>query len=148
MTTVFDSKAWGDTYHLEHENLARLDSKFTPRLVMGEETLRVFCKQLACCNVLHGRQYNKLHHIAHKCMVFLDDASVEQDHRYQTLKQSHSHVPGKDPRGTTLIFTSIALLSNLCWCTKLDWKIAPAADGTHNMFQSTLQTSHYGSCPH
>jgi hypothetical protein len=135
ITTVFDSKAWRDTYRLEHENLTKCHSKFTPRLVMGEENVQAFCKQLTSHKVLHGRQHSKFHHVPHKDMVFSDDATVEHDPRYLTIKHSPSHVTGPDPRGTTLVFTSVALHSNLCWCAKLDWKIAGAA---HNICSNPL----------
>ena len=60
------------------------------------------------------------------------------------LVASKSHTAGVDVRATTIVFTSIALLANICWCQKMDWCSSTSADGTHYISNNSYKLILFG----
>jgi hypothetical protein len=97
-------------------------STYKPRMVFGDVHLFEFSKMLKCNKILNGLSHVE-NNLPHRDLTLSDNPLVEQDERYQYLMSSKQHKTGKDARATTLVFTSIALLANCCWCEVMDWKV-------------------------
>jgi hypothetical protein len=63
--------------------------------------------------------------------------------RYQKLISSKAKT-GPDPQGRTMVFTSIALLTNICWCDQLGWRVTASAEGTHNVTNNDFKLLVFG----
>ena len=115
---------------------------FQPQLVFHEEDVIAFSEKLHDAGFLRGKQHKC--GFRHRDLVILDDPSVVEHERYQQLLLSKTAVTGPDPRGRTMVFTSISLLSNLCWCNEQEWKVTASADGTFNVTNNDFKLLSFG----
>jgi hypothetical protein len=67
----------------------------------------------------------------HRQMVVLDYPDVGTDHseRFEFLMKN----PHDAAKEIMVVFTSLALLSTICFGIALDWEICLSSDGTHNI---------------
>jgi hypothetical protein len=101
-------------------------------MVLGDVHLLEFSQMLNRNKLFNGLSHVE-NNLPHRDLTLSDNPLVEQDERYQYLMSSKQHKTGKDARATTLVFTSIALLANCCWCEVMDWKVTGSIDGTHDV---------------
>ena len=69
----------------------------------------------------------------HRSMFVLDDPSIEYEHKYKSIINNKNLRIGTNPRAKNVVITSIALLANVCWCEKLEWRVQASADGTYGL---------------
>jgi hypothetical protein len=129
-------ETFGQWKRFQRKHLLDLDvveqcDRFVPELVTGDQETINFAQTLDQNGFLTGKKLEGA--FPHRELIVLDDPSVEENERYQELVSSASAQTGPDPRGRTMVFTSIALLTNLCWCDQIGWKVTGSADGTHNV---------------
>jgi hypothetical protein len=97
-------------------------STYKPRMVFGDVHLFEFSQMLKRDKLLNGLSHVE-NNLPHRDLIVLDNPLVEKDYLYQSLMSSKQHKTGKDARATTLVFSSIALLANCCWCEKTPYNI-------------------------
>ena len=143
MKYVFDILTFKETYVL---HTLKIFQKLPPSIVLGDRQLTTYSQKLKQMDLLHGKMFVKSeeHELPHRSMIILDDPSIEYDKKYIDLVASKSHTTGVDARATTIVFTSIALLANICWCQKMDWCISASADGTHNISNNSYKLIMFG----
>lgn len=131
MTHVCHILKFQDDYRLD---TTKIRKERVPKLVVGDQALRDYAYTLQTQNLLHGKSiFPNRNDLCHRELVVLDHPAIESNAYYQEILKSSSHVTGNNPRATSICFTTIALLSNICSCSLLDWEISASLDGTFNV---------------
>jgi hypothetical protein len=109
---------------------------FQPQPIYGDSWLSAVAKQLTFSNVI--RPLCLRSGMEHRALIVLDAEEVVHDLRWQALFRApeNKHRTGPSPRDRTLVVTTLALLSNLCWAQKMGWEISASIDGTHKISNS------------
>ena len=124
-----------DLYAYKHQytlDTGKISQMVSPRRVLGDTHLDHYCKLLQNNDLFKGIPFHQ-DELPQRQMIILDHPSVEKEAAYQAMIQSDGLITGANARGKTVVFTSIASLSNICWCQTLGWEITAAIDGTHGI---------------
>jgi hypothetical protein len=75
------------------------------------------------------------HVVPHRSMIVLDSDEVTSNSHWKSLCGGlHArNITGPDPKGRTMVFTSIGLLGNLLAAQRHGWRVSCSTDGTHSV---------------
>ena len=130
-----------DLIDFKRNHCLKIPPSFSPGPMHSLGHVMAFSAKLESDGYLNGRKYRR--DCPHFDMVVLDfPMSADVQERYATLllqreKEKRSqNGDGKvkeAPKDNMIIFSSIALLSNICFGPGLNWEISLSADGTHDV---------------
>jgi hypothetical protein len=117
------------THRINYDALAAIG--WTPYLRSGSVWLNSMAGYLKKSGVLHDISLHG--NLPERGMVVLDSDEVLANPRWQLLcaASDRVHKTGPDPRGRTIVFSSLSLLSNAVWAHDHQWNICGSCDGTH-----------------
>ncbi|KAG7370083.1 hypothetical protein IV203_027829 [Nitzschia inconspicua] len=132
-----DIDTYISTHRIDYDRLQQIGWK--PALRMGPEWTHEMAKALRRENVFAGLGVQEQLPETH--LVVLDSDEVLSNDRWQTLHQASDkvHMTGPDTRRRTVVFSSIALLTNSVWCEHMSWEVCGSVDGTHGMSDSSYK---------
>jgi hypothetical protein len=70
--------------------------------------------------------------------------AISIDARREKEKTSSNRKTREAVKANTVVFTSLALLSNLCSSANLDWNVCGSADGTHGLLSNDYKVIGFG----
>jgi hypothetical protein len=117
-----------DLIEFKHTHQLRLPPDFLPQPISTEIHLTELARSLEKRGYLCGRKSEV--GVPHQDLIVLQYSdSIQENTRYQELlsKREKQFV-----LANTVVFSSLALLWNLCGANDLDWQVCGSADGTFN----------------
>jgi hypothetical protein len=123
-------KYTSDLLSFKRAHQLTVPNDFQPQPILSEEHLLLVAANLERKGHLTGVKY-EADIRPHRQMVVLDypDMGTDVAERFVFLMKNRHDAPKEN----MVVFTSLALLSTICFGIALDWEICLSADGTHNI---------------
>jgi hypothetical protein len=125
------------TYRIKYDRLDAISWK--PNLPSGSAWVNTTALYLKKAGVL--QTLSLFDNLPERDMFVLDSDDVTTHARWKQLTDAPDtlHKTGPDPRGRTIVFSSVALLSNAIWAHQRGWDVCGSCDGTHGITKSEFK---------
>ncbi len=140
-----------DVVSFKEKYLLRLPKDFKPQIINSETHLLELARSLQKTGHLCGKKHEVQTDFPHRDLIVLEYDDVEESARYKHLdakrekeKASGNHNTRESVKANTVVFTSLALLCNLCSSANLDWNVCGSADGTHGLSSNDYKVIGFG----
>jgi hypothetical protein len=140
-----------DVVTFKEKHLLRLPKDFQPQIIDSETHLLELARTLQKTGHLCGKKHEVQTDFPHRDLIVLEYDDVEDSTRYKHLDARREKEKASSNRNTreavkanTVVFTSLALLSNLCSSANLDWNVCGSADGTHGLLSNDYKVIGFG----
>ena len=140
-----------DVISFKEKHLLRLPDGFQPHKIESEIHLLELARTLETSGHLCGKKADIQSNFPHRDLIVLDYDDVMDSPRYKQLNAQREKKMAASNRNTredvkanTVVFTSLALLYNLCSAANLDWQVCGSADGTHGLLSNDYKVIGYG----
>jgi hypothetical protein len=140
-----------DVVSFKEKHLLWLPKDFQPNIIHSETHLLELARTLQKKGHLCGKKHEVNTNFPHRDLIVLEYDNVEDSPHYQHLdarrkKKRHPSIiiPGRLVKANTVVFTSLALLSNLCSSANVDWNVCGSADGTHRLLSNDYKVLGFG----
>jgi hypothetical protein len=130
-----------DLINFKLQHRLKLPPSFRPVPMYCLDHVKAFATKLEADGYLTGVKHQR--DCPHFDMIVLDfEMSSDVQERYNTLlfrREKEKKAQNDDgkvkeaPKDNMIIFSSISLLSNICFGQRLNWEISLSADGTHDV---------------
>jgi hypothetical protein len=116
-----------DVVAFKNQHRFLLPLGFLPQVIESETHLLELAGSLEKSVHLYGKKHKPTSDFPHRDLIFLEYADVEESSRYKLLdaqgeqeKAASNQTTRESVKANTVVFTSLALLYNLCSSAKLD----------------------------
>jgi hypothetical protein len=140
-----------DVVALKNKHRLRLPLGFSPQVIESETHLLELARSLEKLGHLYGKKHEPTSDFPHHDLIVLEYADVEESSRYKLLdaqrekeKAASNQTTRESVKANTVVFTSLALLYNLCSSAKLNWEVCGSADGTHGLLSNDYKVIGFG----
>ncbi len=140
-----------DVVAFKNKHRLRLPTGFSPQVIESETHLLELARSLEKLGHLYGKKHEPTSDFPHRDLIVLEYADVEESSRYKLLdarrekeKAASNQMTRESVKANTVVFTSLALLYNLCSSAKLDWEVCGSADGTHGLLSNDYKVIGFG----
>jgi hypothetical protein len=140
-----------DVVAFKDKHRLRLPPTFKPQLIQSETHLLEVARGLEKTGHLRGKKHEQISDFPHRDLIVLEYDDIEDSSRYKLLdakreKEKSASNPNtrEAVKANTVVFTSLALLYNLCSAAKLGWQVCGSADGTHGLISNDYKVIGFG----
>jgi hypothetical protein len=140
-----------DVVAFKNKHRLRLPLGFSPQLIESETHLLELARSLEKLGHLYGKKHEPTSDFPHCDLIVLEYADVEESSHYKLLDAQHekekaasNQTTRESVKANTVVFTSLALLYNLCSSAKLDWEMCGSADGIHGLLSNNYKVIRFG----